>query len=346
MRGKCKRTTVYRCLVAGGTAFVLLYGCGTGDKPVRTVRPLEVDARIARLDQDLFREAGAGDGTFTLKLYAEHGDFFRIYVENILHATAFDDPRLPIVLEQFARDPEWIAVQQRVDSLFGDMTREEAAFGRAFGRLKAFFPDSLVPRLVAYNSGFNYGVFPTDSVLGFGVEWFVGKDSPVVRYLAPEMFPQYRKDRMIPEMLVPSVVKGWLQVHYARDTRGEDLLQNLVEMGKVMALLDAVMPEAAEHLRFAFTPEQMEWCRASEFNIWREIIGKELLYSKDRTTVDRFMDDGPFTSGFPRESPGHIGEWIGYRMVAAYMRAHPEATFADVFAMDDPQAILKTYKPR
>lgn len=47
-------------------------------------------------------------------------------------------------------------------------------------------------------------MLPTDSVLGFGVEWFVGKDSPVVQYLSPELFPQYRKVACAP--------KCWCQV--------------------------------------------------------------------------------------------------------------------------------------
>ena len=71
-----------------------------------------------------------------------------------------------------------------------------------------------------------------------------------------------------------------------------------------------------------------------------------MLYSKKATDVDRLLNDGPFTNGFPRESPGHIGEWIGYRMVSAYMKAHPEVTMAQLFALDDPRVVLKTYKPR
>jgi hypothetical protein len=58
------------------------------------------------------------------------------------------------------------------------------------------------------------------------------------------------------------------------------------------------------------------------------------------------MNDGPFTNGFPRESPGHIGEWIGHRMVQAYLNEHPEVSFAELLAMDDPKVILQSYKPR
>jgi hypothetical protein len=339
----CRRLFPFAFVLA---SCLLLAACG-GEGTAKPVPPdARVDLKVERLDQDLFRATEDTSGNFNLRLYATYGEFYRLYVERVLQAAAFNDPRLPIALIRFTHDPDWANVQRTADSLLGDMRPQEQDFSEAFSRLKAEFPDSLVPRLIAFNSGFNYGVLPTDSVLGFGVEWFVGKSSSVVQYLSPEVFPQYRKDRMRPEMLVPSAVKGWLQVHYTRDVRGEDLLTNLVTIGKVMALLDALLPQTDATLKFAFTPEQLKWCEENEFNIWKEVVAKELLYSKDPKEIDRFMNDGPFTPGFPRESPGHIGEWIGYRMVSSYLKVHPETTFAEVFAMHDPQAILKTYKPR
>lgn len=346
MMGKGKIGAGYINSVLGCFVLLCFPSCGGGGGKAGDTRTADPQIKIERLDQDLFRTVGDTAGNFNLKLYAQYGEFYKMYVEQVLQAAPFNDPRLPLALIRFTHDPDWSAVQRTADSLLGDMAEQEAGFNEAFGRLKTYFPDSLTPRIIAFNSGFNYGVLPTDSVLGFGVEWFVGKDSPVVQYLSPEVFPQYRKDRMRPEMLVPSVVKGWLQVHYTCDVRGEDLLTNFVVIGKVMALLDALLPETDASLKFAFTPQQLKWCEDNEFNIWREIVAKELLYSKVPKEVDRFMNDGPFTPGFPRESPGHIGEWIGYRMVRSYLNAHPKTTFAELFAMRDPQAILKTYKPR
>ena len=267
-------------------------------------------------------------------------------MKRILRLAPVEDPRLPIALTSFTLNPDWQGLQQRADSILGDLEPQRAEFERAFERLLSFFPDSLVPRIVAFNSGFNYGVTPTDSVLGIGVEWFVAHGSPVEAMLAPDVFPQYMKDRMRPEMLVPSAVKGWLQVHYTQDVRGEDLLTNLIEIGKVMYLLDAVLPETNPAFTFAFTDEQLKWCEDNEFNVWKELVANEQLYSKKTEDIDRLLNDGPFTNGFPRESPGHIGEWIGYRMVKAYMNDHDELTMAKLFANTDPRTVLKSYKPR
>jgi hypothetical protein len=302
--------------------------------------------RIERLDQDLFRGAADSSGRFTLKLYAQYGEFFRIYVEQILQGAPVDDPRLSVVLTRFANDPDWSAAQRAADSVLGDLEPQRAQFEAAFSRLKALFPDSLTPRIIAFNSGYNYGIVPTDSVLSFGVEWFIGPHQPVIQYLAPENFPQYVKDRMRPELLVPSALSGWLKVHYTRDIQGADLLTNLVETGKVMVLLDALLPDTEPALKLAFSPEQLAWCEANEFLMWKALLDAEQLYSKKDEDISRIMNDAPFTNGFPRASPGHVGEWIGLRMVQSYLRANPDVTLPQLFAMKDPLPILKTYKPR
>lgn len=323
----------------------LMAACGQDGAPV--VEPAaDVHVSIGRLDQDLFHASADGMSAASLAAYARYGEFYRIYIEDILQGAPVNDPRLAMVLNSFVRDPDWSAAQQGVDSVLGDMERQRVLFESAFARLHALFPDSVIPRIVSFNSGYNFGIFPTDSVLGFGAEWFIGPDHPVIGYLAPEAFPNYVKARMRPEMLVPSAVKGWLLVHYTRDVQGEDLLSNLVETGKVMALLDALLPEVDPSLKLAFSPEQLAWCEANEYLIWKELAGKDQIYSKKEEDIGRWMSDGPFTSGLPRESPGHLGEWVGLRMVRSCMKDDPKLTFAQLFAMNDPREILKHYKPR
>lgn len=331
------------------TLFVAALLCTGCDREPRTAVPIDdvsLTITIGRLDRDLFDDTGDSARTRSLKAYATYGEFYRTYIEDILQGAPLEDPRLFMVLERFTSDPDWASVQRAADSVLGDLEPQRLEFEGAFKRMKVLFPDSLTPRIIAFNSGFNYGIFPTDSVLGIGVEWFIGKDHPVIGYLAPESFPQYVKDRMRPEMLVPSAIKGWLLVHYTHDISGQDLLTNLVETGKVMTLLDALLPGTDASLKFAFSKEQLAWCEAKEYNIWKDVVSKDQLFSKSAEDIGRLMNDGPFTSGLPRESPGHIGEWIGFRMVQAYMADNPDLSFEQLMSIEDPRSILKSYKPR
>lgn len=346
-----ERSKVYglnsrRPWVALLSVLLLWTGCASEGRTDLNTEGIGLSVDIGRLDQALFHAPADSLPTMGRRAQAEYGDFYRIYVEDILQGVPMEDPRLPLMLERFATDPDWTLAQRAVDSVFGDMEPQRAQFEVALKRSAVLFPDSITPRIIAFNSGFNYGIFPTDSVLGIGLEWFIGPEHPVIGYLAPEAFPQYVKDRMRPEMLVPSALKGWLLVHYTRDIRGADLLTNLVETGKVMALLDVLLPDTDPALKFAFSREQLAWCEANEYNIWKDLVSKDQLFSKNADDIGRAMNDGPFTNGLPRESPGHLGEWIGYRMVKAYMADNPKITFEQLVALADARVVLKSYKPR
>ena len=325
---------------------ILMTGCTQERHTKVETDGVQLHVEIGRLDRALFRAPPESLQVASRAAYAQYGEFYRVYIEDILQGAPLGDPQLTMVLGRFVQDPDWRSTQQAVDSVLGDMEPERADLEEAFKRLKVLFPDSLTPKVVAFNSGFNFGIYPTDSVLGVGVEWFIGADHPMIGILAPEAFPKYVKDRMRPDMLVPSAVKGWLLVHYTRDIRGADVLTNLVETGKVMALLNALLPDAEPAALFAFSKEHLAWCEANEYAIWKEIVSKDQLFSKKADDIGRLMNDGPFTNGLPRESPGHIGEWIGYRLVDAYMKENPNVSFAQLFALDDPRTILKNYKPR
>ena len=322
----------------------MLASCDSGNSRI-DISGVELERPITRLDRILFHSSPDSLAAASLRAQAHVGMFHTVYLERILQLP-INDPRSPLQLHAFVQDPDWREAQRGIDSVFADLEQERRQLEDALKRLKVLFPDSITPQLVGYNSGFNFAIFPTEEVLGIGLEWFIGTDHPVVQMLAPEPFPAYLKARMRPEMLVPSAIKGWLLVHYLPDTRGQDLLAHMVATGKVMALLDALLPDTDPALQYAYTADQVEWCVENEYAMWKRLVADEMLFSRNIADVNRFMGEGPFTNGFPRESPGRAGEWIGHRMVQAYLKDHPGTTFAELFALNDPQQFLKSYKPR
>lgn len=322
-----------------------MWSC-SGDKYHIDINDQELELDWVRLDQELFGHSDLEMPAKCIYLQERVGGFFKLYVEDLLRLAPIDSPQLPAMLIGFTNDPDWRNAQNQVDTVLGQLALERLQMTDAFKRLRVLYPDAVVPQVVLFNAGFNYGVVPLDTVLGVGVEWFIGSDKEVIKYLAPENFPQYLKDRMNPEMLVPSAIKGWLLAHYASDVSGQDVLEHLIARGKVLVLLEALIPESAEHDQLAFTKEQLLWCEENAFEMWQELIRSEMLYSKKAEDIGRFMNDGPFTNGFPRESPGHIGEFIGKRIVQSYWEANPDLDLLDVLNEPDAQSFLRTYKPR
>lgn len=325
--------------------FLMLMWACNNDRLRIDIEGDPVELEWLRMDRAVFDTPAAEIPQKCLDLQARSDGFFKVYMEDILRLAPIGSPELPGRLIGFAKDPDWRQAQKHVEEELGDMENEKQQLQLAFSRLKTVYPEAAIPQVVLFNSGFNFGIAPMDSVLGIGVEWFIGSDKEVIAYLAPENFPNYLKERMIPEMLVPSAIKGWLLAHHSRDVAGEDLLTHLVDRGKVMVLLDALLPETPEHLQMAFKEEQLAWCEEQEFNMWRELIDKEMLFSKKADDIGRFMNDGPFTNGFPRESPGHVGEWIGKQMVLDFWERNDQLSLREVMEVEDPNRILKFYKP-
>ncbi len=61
---------------------------------------------IGRLDQDLFRTDTRTVGSLRESAsVGYYGEFYRIYIEDILQGAPIEDPRLPLMLERFRYRP-------------------------------------------------------------------------------------------------------------------------------------------------------------------------------------------------------------------------------------------------
>jgi hypothetical protein len=60
----------------------------------------------------------------------------------------------------------------------------------------------------------------------------------------------------------------------------------------------------------------------------------------------RNFAEGPFTPGFPRESPPNLGSFMGYQIVCTYMKKHAQTSLPGLMKMN-PGQIFKAagYKP-
>ncbi|MDX1283621.1 MAG: hypothetical protein R3182_01350, partial [Draconibacterium sp.] len=119
-----------------------------------------------------------------------------------------------------------------------------------------------------------------------------------------------------------------------------NLLGNMVQSGKMMYLVDAMLPHIHDSLKIGYTGNQLEWCRNNEAQMWTYLIEKEMLYSTQRMDAVRYINDAPTTSGFPIESPGRTGVWIGWQIVRKYMKENPEITLPELMKNKDYQKIL------
>jgi len=122
------------------------------------------------------------------------------------------------------------------------------------------------------------------------------------------------------------------------------LLDNMIQQGKLMYFVDAMLPEMHDSLKIGYTKLQLDWCKKNEAQMWSQLIEYKMLYSNKRMDIIRYINASPTTSGFPLESPGRTGVWIGWQIVRQYMKKFPETTLADLMQNSNYQQILNDSK--
>lgn len=311
------------------------------------VSGIEAEVKIERLDQKLFQAKPSELAKLNREFLTSYGELWETYVSVMLRAGSPNDSLIDISLERFINDPVMKQVYQDIQIEFADLTELENELEGAFKHLKFYFPDSKVPRIVAYNSVFNYGVSTFEGFIGLGLDMYLGPKNRTVEKISTEMMPQFVKDKMLKEYMVVDVMRGWFEANYMNELNGgDDFLTNIIYHGKIMYALDALLPKTAPHLKIRFTPEQYAWCLDNESNIWKTLVDEKLLYSTNQADINKFIEEAPFTSGLPQNSPGRVGVFVGWQMVIAYMNEFPEKKLPDLIKENNPRMILKFYKPK
>ena len=101
--------------------------------------------------------------------------------------------------------------------------------------------------------------------------------------------------------------------------------------------------------KIGYLSEQITWCQENESYIWRYFIEKELLYSTDSKLPNRFTNMAPFSKFYleiDNESPGRVGQWIGWQIVRSFMQNN-KVSMQEMIKMDAKELFEKSkYKPK
>ncbi|HEX5001124.1 MAG TPA: hypothetical protein VFW78_01400 [Bacteroidia bacterium] len=309
------------------------------------VSKVEVNIHLERFEQDLFSNKDSLQTSDIAVLKQKYGHFFYLFCNNVIRIGSGTDTELTAGLNAFIHDPEVKSVQEKINKEYPQTAELEKELSGFLKHLKYYFPEKPLPEIVTYNSAFNYAVVTADSVLGIGLDMFLGANEESYIRLG---IPKYMFDKFSREYILPSCVKGWFQSDFdGSDVKG-DLISQMIYQGKLLYYMDLMVPDLADTLKTGYTATQLEWCRNNEEGIWAFFIDKKLLFNNDPSEYVKYINDGPTTSGFPPDSPGKIGAWIGWQIVQKYMNENPSVTIEQLLKEQDAQKILEKshYKPQ
>lgn len=320
----------------------LLFSCAGGEKPAIS-EPL----LIHRFEKDLFAVDTTRFAASVKELAEKYPAFFNTHFRNVFGTMPGDTAGYRSLRKTLSN--RYIrAVASDIDSVYPDLAQVSAHLSEAFGRYRKAFPSEPVPAVFTYPasiSGFRPAVWNADSLLAIGIDCFLGADYYFYRTTS---FPRYITRRFTPEHLVPMALKGYVQYHFAPPAEQETFLSAMVHEGKVLYLLDRLLPETPDSLKIGYTREQMEWAVDYERDIWAWFIEQDLLYSAVAKRYRKYLDEAPFTTDLGPHSAPRVGAFTGWQIVRRYMEKNPEVSPAQLMSTGDAQKILSSsgYKPR
>ena len=272
----------------------------------------------------------------------QYGYFWDLYSQEVisLPEAYFQDSLLAFQQEEDFQKP-----YRQLSEQFAEFSTYEKEFSEAFYHYNQSFPSRVVPKIITFFGGFNYIAIATDSVLGIGLEMFLGNDADYYKKLS-QKFPLYMHDRFQPSHMVALSVDGWLESEFP--VLHTDFLSQMIHYGKLKYALSQFMKGTPKNIIMGYSKEQLDWCENSEFSIWKFLIEEGLLYSTDQFLINKYIKPAPYSKGMPLESPGQVAVWVGWNIVEEFMSNNPNVSIRDLFQLHDAQYILNEskYKPR
>lgn len=302
-----------------------------------------------RFDKDVFYIQNRIPREKKQELEGKYGMFYKVFVEQIIRVGSSDSLKTIAELKKFSNDPFIQAIQKKIELKFKE--KEIEKFNRkitdGFKHYNYYFPEKTIPEIIYYNSGFNYGIVTLENHIGIGLDFYLGKEDSLVKMMSGEVFHQYEKDKMDPKFLVRDVFDGWLRNEFSSAIDKKDLLSVLISEGKLMYLLEALLPAIDEATLMRYNSEELDWANKKKKNIWTELAKQKVIYGTKNFDNQKWITEGPFTNvgAIPEDSPARLGVWMGWNIVKAYMNDHPEISLQQLLMDKNYQVMLNSYKP-
>lgn len=322
------------------------------------VSSVKIDLEVKRFEKDFFALDTGRLYPSMLQLAKKYPVFLPDFLTNILGLPLVSDTSSQSLdaIRKFIADyrPVYDSAQVR----FRDIDEPEASVREALKHVRYYFPNYVLPKeLITFigpmdaifqGSIASYGDAITKSGLAVGLQLHMGADYSL--YTSPmgqSLYPRYISKRFTPEMIPVNCVRNIIDDLYPDNSSSKTLIEQMVEKGKRMYLLDRLMPATADTLKTGYTALQLKGCDDNEGLIWNFFLTNSLVYNNDPTIIKSYIGDSPNTAELGEGSPGYIGLFVGWKIVDKYMRDHENTTLDQLMAMDARQVFEESkYRPK
>ena len=244
------------------------------------------------------------------------------------------------------RDSLQVLLQTEIDKVFPNLESFEEQLRPLFQHIQYYFPRAEDPKVVFLTNNVDYQnkTVYTDSLVLVSLDTYLGANNPlyegIPQYIVRDMditfFAAHLADEFaITKVPVPS---------------DRTLLGQMIYYGKKLYLKDILLPKLNDEIKIGYTTTELNWSLENERYVWQYFIENELLYKTQPSYFQRFMEPAPFSKFYleiDNQSPGKIGQWLGWQIVRKYAAKHPEKSPLDIIATPTMELFTKAnYKPK
>lgn len=328
--------------------FILLFllACQEKKWEVET-NDIKIDLNFERFDLELleFSENGISNEE-VLDLKKNFPNLYPLYVQGIMQFGSAESSQSEVTLNDFISNEDILELFETVATAYPEssLQSEVSQLEEGFKRFNYHFPGLVVPEVKTMVAAFNYSTVASDSLLVIGLDNYLGKDFELYSAIG---IPTYKFEKFDRQYIVSDAMKGWVTTEF-ESADGLNLLEQMIYQGKILYLLEALLPDLDPWLKFNYFKDELEWCEQNESEIWFHFVDMELLYTVENFKIKKYLGDAPFITGFPEGSPGRVGQWVGYKIVKSYMENHSDLSLLEMMEKEKAAQFLQqsNYKPK
>jgi len=336
----------FRFILLAFLSMSLITSCKRNYYSVNT-SGIKVSIAIKRLEKDLFSIAPDRIIDTVGYLRTNYKGFLQLF-SYVINTGDVSDPSFGDFLVRFCTDRQNTEVYAMTIKQFPDLGYIEKGLEDAFRHYLYYFPGRNIPSVYSCITGFNSSIITGDSILGIGLDRYLGADCRYYRQL--EIY-NYISARMTPDYIVPDCLYGWGKTEWdfgLVNYKEDNVLAEMLHEGKLKYFEKCMMPGLPDSVIFGFTQNQMKFCLNNESKMWMYLVENDMVFSTDRFLIRKLTGEAPFTSYFTNESPGRAAVWLGFRIVESYMMRNRGMSLSNLMMNNDIQGILEQarYNPK
>lgn len=343
--------------IGGVLAAIVFTACSPDTATnIPDVSDIEVQVDLTRFE-DLLLADTLFDAAEMQQLKDQYPAFAGVYFNHVIPGAedvlASDDPEIRVQqIRQWIRHPRTRWLYDTVRTILPDIQPVLTQLEGAFRYAKYYFPEKETPRVFTTLSDFGYFpfIYAEDSLrdgIGISLEMFLGERFPYRDYVGlNNAFSEYLVRSYNQDHMVKRAMEIWID-DMAGPPPGNRLIDYMIHNGKKLFVLQSLMPQAHDSVIIDYPSAKLDYVNKNERNIWYHFTAQDMLYETSLNKIQKYIGPSPTSPGMPPEAPGNTASWLGWRIVQAYMKKHPETSLQQILALADTQKLLDDsgYRP-